>query len=167
MGTKILNVVNAIEQTTIPTFNASYIGREEGVTVCDFVINRFNFVFKLPKLYLFIKSVDSIHTHHTFSATLVSCLYLLCRFLRIRKNFIHTVHRNFHSFGRRDQLLYKHFILPFRTALIVGSITTRDSLPPTLKAVRENKVKVIYNGIDLSMVPRLPPQNFVASMSGL
>ena len=147
---KVLNILNKQTLTSIPYQLSKYIEDLDDITIDNLVIRRRQLLSDLKSYISNVKKVDVVHSHQTFSALFVSLFYLLSKCTFGQTIFIHTVHRNFKSFSWLIQCIYLLFILPFRTAIIVNSQTTFDSLPFLLKQFK--KVFIVYNGVDFSQI---------------
>lgn len=147
---KILNIYNNVTNTSIPYELEKYMEVNHksdcfsNVSVGNAQELLFNFIY----LYRLINEHDVIHTHHTFSSIVIS-LYRIF-FLNRKKMFICTVHRNYRSAGLKTFLIFTLFVLPFRDIIICNSYSTKASLPRFIHRFFSNKIKVIYNGINLS-----------------
>lgn len=146
---KVLNIINSNSVTSIPIRNANYISKYSDIKTNNKVINKKNF-FKVNSINKLLNKADIIHTHHTFSALVISIFFVMTYKRRSKKVFVHTLHRNFHSFTLFSRLIYKYFIFPFRHKLIANSETTKRSLEFTVSKYFFENIVVITNGVDLS-----------------
>ena len=153
----VVNVLNTIEYTTIPVQVSGYIEKsgDEDIGIADRILNwRGHEPSNVLKSIFELLDFDIVHTHHTFSSVVVTGLYVVSRILRRRTRFVHTVHRNFNSFGMLKRLIYTFVIFPFRDALIFNSESTCNSLSRITRKVFRKRLEIIYNGIDCSEIPQ-------------
>ena len=107
---------------------------------------------KLLRFYKLLKKInpDVIHVHHNFSGLLAS---FFGRYFTKAK-LIATVHNDFLSFNKRQQLLFLLTYM-FSNILVCNSYNTKKSIEKLRKIFFQKKqVKVIYNGVDTKAIEK-------------
>jgi glycosyltransferase involved in cell wall biosynthesis len=149
---KIINVYSSISNTTIPYELSKFMANEYNkITFIDFkALFNLNLLKTINSLISLIKDETIIHTHHTFSAVIVSLVKILS--FNKKAYFIHTCHRDFSSFTLKYQVLYCLLIYPFRDKLICNSRSTKYSLPKFIRRLFGKKIEIIYNGLNFKKI---------------
>lgn len=147
---KILNIYNDVTNTSIPyelerymadKFESDSFSHLRLKTIGDFLRN-------FRKAIRVVGDSDVIHSHHTFSSMLVSLYKIL--FLGRGKLFFCTVHRDYRTASKMTALVFSLLVFPFRDKIICNSYATKASLPWYVRRFFPNRIKVVYNGINLS-----------------
>jgi len=149
---KILNIYNEVTNTSIPNELRLYMASKyKSDTFSHLSLKNFSDLLKnFHKLIQVFGDSDVIHSHHTFSSLVVSIYKIF--FCGKEKSFFCTVHRDFRTTGRIKALVFYLFVFPFRDRIICNSFATMASLPWYIKRFFANRIKVFYNGINLSNI---------------
>ena len=149
---QILNIYNNVSNTSIPLELEEYMAQK--FKKDHFKHIAFKSVFqvfrKLTTIIASIDQADVVHSHHTFSSVALTFFRLL--FLNKKKLFVCTVHRNYKTAGKLTTLAFALLVFPFRDIIICNSHSTRASLPWYVRTFFKDRVRVVYNGVDLSKI---------------
>lgn len=169
---RVLHIVNSLTHTSIPIEMACEMMKTEKVEIAALYnsqheadrfanemgidCNIYGFGYKNNKfkgLVRYIKflnncSFDIIHTHHSLSGTLAR---LFC-YKSNGNKIVHTVHANYHSYSRKQNLLIG-CTLNRCNAIVFNSNSTRKGLYGwERKKIKKVKQKVIYNGVNVDRI---------------
>lgn len=172
---RILQIVNSLTHTSIPIEIACEMRRREEVEIAALYntqeeADRFaeelgigcrihGFGYRKDKLgglrsyvrFLKGSSYDILHTHHALSGTLAR-LYCYGK----RGKLVHTVHANYHSYSRAQNLLIGS-TMGRSDAVVFNSRSSRDGLYEWEKRkIRRVRQEVIYNGVNVSRIRNAP-----------
>jgi glycosyltransferase involved in cell wall biosynthesis len=149
---KILNIYNAVSNTTIPYELELHMARtfKQDFFTHLCIKKGSDFLKEFFKVYKVIKNNDIIHSHHTLSSIVISFYSVL--FIGRGKLFFFTIHRDYESLSLFKSLVYCLLIFPFRDKIICNSYSTQLSLPRYIRQLFSNRIAVIYNGVDLSSI---------------
>lgn len=172
MQMRILQTVNSLTHTSIPVEMAYEMMKSEEVEIAALYNTQkeadqfasdmgipgkiYGFGYRKNKIkglykYLgFLKkcSYDVIHTHHSLSGTLAR---LTC-YGRIK--LVHTVHANYHSYSKWQNLLIGA-TLNRTDAVVFNSHSSADGLYNwEKKRIRNVRQEVIYNGVNISKISK-------------
>lgn len=149
---KILNIYNIFSNSSIPHELECYMADKfKSDSFLNLRLNTFeDFLRNFSKLIRVIGDSDVVHSHHTFSSIIVSLYKIL--FIGRGKLFFCTVHRDYRTASKMTALIFFLLVFPFRDKIICNSNATMSSLPWYVKRFFPNKIKVVYNGINLSNI---------------
>jgi capsular polysaccharide biosynthesis protein len=80
-------------------------------------------------------------------------LWTYARLRRSRRDLVFTVHNSWQSFRRRNRLFLRLIMLLFPLVVLCGQ-AAYESMPKRLRRLRQDKLQVVPNGVDVERVDR-------------
>jgi glycosyltransferase involved in cell wall biosynthesis len=170
---KILHIFDQIGDTTIPYELAKEMNNYKGnqITALTFNINikninpditvikipTFNIIKTVYMIFSLLKNKDYqiINTHHTKGSFLIFFLHKIFRYnlFKNKIHWVHTVHNDYRYYSLIKKFIFRR-VYQNATKIICNSNNTLHSLPEKYKC--QNNIKVIYNGVNLYRVSKVP-----------
>jgi len=175
---KILYVVNSADSQSIPLELALYMQKRiPNFTIASYYASSsfptdhkeddvVNLGAKRPfdrssmrKLKGLLREVepDIIHTHHSVSSVVATCMAKLQGF---KGNLVKTEH-NDHRRISKHHLVANHLVFPFQSRIICNSDTTLNSFMRSEKLLARDRAVRIYNGVDTQRIRTVMNENGV------
>ena len=107
--------------------------------------------FRALRRALTADDYDVVHVHAPASG--IVTLWTYFRMRRSRRDLVFTIHNSWQSFRLRNRLFLRYIMLMFPLIVLCGQ-AAYESLPKRLRRLRQDKLQVVPNGVDVERVDR-------------
>jgi glycosyltransferase involved in cell wall biosynthesis/capsular polysaccharide biosynthesis protein len=107
--------------------------------------------FRALRRALTADEYDVVHVHAPASG--IVTLWTYARLRRSRRDLVFTVHNSWQSFRRRNRLFLRLIMLLYPLVVLCGQ-AAYESMPKRLRRLRQDKLQVVPNGVDVERVDR-------------
>lgn len=107
--------------------------------------------FRALRRTLAADEYDVVHVHAPASG--IVTLWTYFRLHRSPRDLVFTIHNSWESFRRRNRLFLRLIMLFFPLVVLCGQ-AAYESMPKRLRRIRQDRLQVVPNGVDVARVDR-------------